>query len=344
MCLSLLGSCRIGDGGTESKCETSKFENAEHEGYTSLEVDSILVDAIENRNVFTCSTDDGSITFYSWKTQTPGTASYFDVVCKYKKQNGDIKSIFLRGSDREDEYLYPGEILDVFAIKKDDGTTFYAIPQRYGYSFCDAFMHVEFYMLDQDTLKRLTCTNGFMEDVYPDFDGCCTYNISYNEETAFSYVYDSVNKNLYCPSVVQSLHGRNDILSDRYEVFHFDGDKFIGLGESPNPRLHNSLHKYHRLAKCRRTNKYIVRIDVMDSLETKYRYSVWRSTEDMSQQPMITLYDGKYDEKNGFFVFYDKEYEYVVEPRRFYEDSIYHEFILIKKNGKVISKEEVVTN
>ena len=117
---------------------------------------------------------------------------------------------------------------------------------------------------------------------------------------------------------------------------------FVDKGESPHKGLHQSLSQYARLAKYFRTKNYIIRVDKMNKGD--YRYASWKSSSTMGDKPELIIYGGKYDEKKGSFSFTNEEFEYVVgysEDKPISEGMYeHHEFLMVKKKGKVVLKEE----
>lgn len=98
-------------------------------------------------------------------------------------------------------------------------------------------------------------------------------------------------------------------ISDRYDIYHFNGTDFVYQKTGAPFWLHPQLHHYQRLELFFRTKDYIIRIDNLDG-ETM-RYASWKSTQQMSDTPELVL-NGSYVEKDNTFLFSKGSYRYVV--------------------------------
>jgi hypothetical protein len=337
MLLSLFCLCQNKDKSVSLETELATVQRDS----LLLSLDSIIVD---KDDVFTCVSEDGAMKFYSWNTGRGGTCPDYAVMCQFRTKEGKVVTEDF--CDREGE---PAWVSVVHALKKDDGSTYYITTRSHRASSNDGYMWMDAFMIDNDTLKNVS-----VYDAGDDLDECgldINYRISdwyyatNGEGWDWLFEYDVKNKNLYIPQTV-FVDETIPIISDRYKVYRFNGKEFVDKGESAHKGLHKSLGNYYRLASYFRTKNYLVRVDQMDEKGT-LRYASWNSTLDMSRKPNIVIQGGIYDEGNNTYRFTNDGYEYVVgySEDKPISEGLYehHEFLLVRKNGKVVLKEERVS-
>ena len=155
------------------------------------------------------------------------------------------------------------------------------------------------------------------------------------------FEYDTETKDLYVP-LTEPMDNSPYHINDRYRVFHFNGKKFVDKGVTCNKGLNRSLADYVTLLSYFRTKNYIVRIDSLAS--GNYRYASWKATSTMKDRPEIVIVGNKHDQETDSYTFVNSGVEYIAghkEKERNPEGSFYlRDFLLVRKNGKVIMKEE----
>lgn len=304
-------------------------------------IDSISVDSNE---VHTCTSEDGNMKFYSWNTGMGGTCPDYAVVCQFRNKDG--KAITEDFSVKES---MPAWVSRVHSIKKNDDSTYYITVRSHRASSNDGYMWMDGFVIDQDSVRNVSVLDGG-----DDLDECgldINYRISdwyyttNGDGWGWLFEYDTQTKNLYVPIVVY-IEESIPIISDRYRVYHFNGMEFVDMGESPHKGLYKPLCNYKRLARYFRTKNYIVRIDMMDN--GNYRYASWKATSNMSSKPELIVTNGIYDADKEIYKFTNEGVEYIADysedkplPEGGFE---HHEFLIVKRNGKVILKEEKLTN
>lgn len=332
MLLSLFCSCQNKDKSALPVAERA----SEQTDTLSLSLDSIPVD---KDDVFTCVSEDGAMKFYSWNTGQGGTCPDFAVICQFRTKEGKVVTEDFRVREGE-----PAWVSVVHSIKKDDGSTYYITTRSHRASSDDGYIWMKAFMIDHDTLKNVS-----VYDAGDDLDECgleINYSISdwfyatNGDGWDWLFEYDTDTRNLYIPLTIYEEIA-SPIISDRYMVYHFNGKEFIEKGESAHKGLHKSLVNYYRLASYFRTKNYLVRVDWLDHYDT-LRFALWSSTLDMSRKPDVVIQGGTYDEGKDTYTFTSDGYEYVVgytedNPEGQYE---HHEYLLIRKNGRVFLKEE----
>lgn len=334
MLLSMFCSCQNKDKSASQVTEPA----SEHTDSLYQSLDSISLNKDE---AFTCVSEDGVMTFYSWDTGLGGTCPDFAVICQFQTKDGKCVTEDL--SVRESE---PAWVSAVHSIKKDDGSTYYIATRSHRISSNDGYMWMDAFTIDHDTLKNVCVYNAG-----DDLDECgldINYYISdwyyktNGEGWNWLFEYDAKEKNLYVPQTMD-IDEPFPVISDRYRVYHFNGKEFVDKGESAHKGLHKSLVNYYMLARYFRTKNYLVRVDQMDDKGT-LRYASWHSTLDMSRQPNLVIQDGIYDEEEGTYTFTNDGYDYVVgyhEDQPLSEGGFeHHEYLLVRKNGTVVLKEE----
>lgn len=239
----------------------------------------------------------------------------------------------------------------IHAVVKNDGSVYYIVN-----SFCrgsnrnDGIGYLEAYKIVGDSVREVNVMNGGtkidnkdfeLEYYFPNW-----YWITHGAGYAWIFKYDFANNNLYVPIVV------NRNICDRYHVWHFNGDRFVYIGERPHLNLHKSLCKYESLACYLPTEDYIVRVDSLYNREL--RFASWKKPKTMSDKPDVLIKGGKRMRHTGVdgkkclrddFYFSHGEYEYFIvyckESHIKGWDGIPHYDLIVKKNGEVIIQQEL---
>lgn len=334
--LSFFCSCQNKEKGASAVSETASVLTDS----LCLSWDSIPAD---KDDVFTCTSEDGTMKFYSWNTGLGGTCPDYAVICQFRTKEGKVTTV-----DMHEKEFMPAWVSAVHSIKKDDGSTYYITTRSHRASSDDGYMWMDAFMIDHDTLKPVGVYDAGDNLDEPDLN--INYSISdwffttNGEGGDCLFAYDAHNRNLYIPQIVY-VDETSPIISDRYRVCHFDGKKFVDQGVFAHRGLHKSLANYNRLAKYFRTKSHLVRVDWLDQ-EGTLRYASWKSPSDMSRLPDLVIQGGTYDEEENTYTFTNDGYVYVVgysEDKPVSEGVYEHrEFLLVKMNGNVVLKEERV--
>ncbi|MDO4827629.1 MAG: hypothetical protein Q4B16_08820 [Bacteroidia bacterium] len=102
------------------------------------------------------------------------------------------------------------------------------------------------------------------------------------------FFFDDSMKTLYYPSSVE-----DNLLSDRYVPYVWDGETMHPGREVGNPFLHPSLQDYECLAQLGRTSRNLIRVDKM--ADDTYRYAAWPSGSEMNDSPELVVSGGTRD-------------------------------------------------
>lgn len=315
--------------------------------YTSEITDSLTypLDSIPTNGfpVHECVSEDGNIKFYSWNTGEGGTMPIYGVLCQYRTSDGTSKTIDLGRDDIEVAW-----VSRVHSIHKDDSTTYYIVERSHRISSNDGYMWIDGFKIEGDTVKYVNVIDG--SDIIgekSDDDFSVNYEITHWDDATngegwdWLYEYDTETRDLYVP-LTEPMDNSPYHINDRYRVFHFNGKKFVDKGVTCNKGLHESLADYAALALYFRTKHYIVRVDSMANGD--YRYASWKATSTMKDRPELVIVGNKHDQETDSYTFVNDGVEYIAgfkEKEPAPEGSFYlRDFLLVRKNGKVIMKEE----
>lgn len=330
-CLSIIGCRNINNNGIDKQ-----QQDTDSTAYTD---DSVYVDSDA---VHVCVSEDGLVKFTSWNTGQGGTCPDYAVICEYKTSKGEIAQVKLHEKDEMAAWVN-----DIHVIKKGNGKHFYLIKRSHRASSQDGYCWMEAFVIDSDTMKFVCPIDGESStEKETRFD--VNYGIGDWYDITSGYGYDWMMEYVPQTKCLYISESESNIflprMTDRYEVFQFNGKKFVSLGSSqPNRRLHKSLSDYEHLESYFKTKAHTVRID---SVRGGYRYVSWNNPSDMSRIPDLVIFNGKKNDETGLFTFSNNGYTYqckIEEIIRDNEDSeILNEYLVISKNGKIIQREKVI--
>ena len=289
-----------------------------------------------------CVSEDGQMKFVSWNTGLGGTCPDYGVICIFKTDDGEVHRIDMKEQDSEAAW-----VCAVHSIKKNDGSTFYIADRSHSVSSCEGYEWLDAYMINGDSLKVVSVYDGG-----DDLDDCgleICYSIpewyftTNGEGYDWLFEYDAVTQNLYVPETTDGKMLPR--ISDRYRVYHFDGDTFVSQGIQPHKGLHKSLHEYRCLESFFRTKNHIVRIDRLDN--GALRYTSWKANSSISEKPeLIIVSDDNNSEKdvytfksNGMTYLCKVEENIPTDDEGIFE---HHEYLIVKKGDKIVLKEEII--
>lgn len=330
--------------------------NGNENGSESCENDSVGIDTLEDfeyvdnpegfqmfKDGTVFVSEDGRVSIESGICPGGGTAYECWAIWTIKDSKG--KSHELRYE------VFPG-VRYVHDIHKKDGTVYYIVECTLKSCSWEMEEWIAAYRIVGDTIEQVSVMNGGKWVEENDFG--IAYSVpewyfaaNNGEGYDWIYEYDAKTRNLYVPLVSDYC------ITDRYEVWHFDGERFVSLGEKPHKKLHEELGDYNRLIWQMETKDYIVRVDSLNSREL--RYASWKKPKTTADKPDVVIKGGVRqvhpvagDELpiNDDYHFKTGSYEYVVDyeehERKGEGRGIGHEFLVVKKNGKVVMKQERV--
>lgn len=136
-------------------------------------------------------------------------------------------------------------------------------------------------------------------------------------------------------------------ISDRFERYKFNGNKFISTDIVCGHKIHPSLQNFKEVAQLYRIGKWFIRVDEMEA--GTYRYASWNVGDtapekiDLTRQPDLVLLNGVKVEDgenrlDEWYVFKNKNVEYRVNVL-----PLGTQKLEIRKDGKTILKQEQET-
>lgn len=143
------------------------------------------------------------------------------------------------------------------------------------------------------------------------------------------YAFDSKERKIYTAISERTSMGGYGYF-DRYDVYGYNGVRFIYEGVDGGFWLHPSIRKFGRLFYLGKSKDYLVRIDEMRSYDWRglneedyeaekkdthrYRYAAWKHKDNMTDAPDVVIENGFFDSNKGCYVFENDGYIYEVYP------------------------------
>ena len=196
----------------------------------------------------------------------------------------------------------------IYSLKRNDGQTIYVTESyfressSYGHSTLDAF-----YVSDGKIkiLKNAFVTPNKNYHIGTEYIIPSWYFSTDGKGWDWIYSLDRDTQTFYVP-VAEDLE-----LTDQYDLYKFNGTKFVHIGREGGYWLHPSIRKFERLEKLAQVGKFLIRIDRISS--GKFRYSSWSETENMNRKPDIIIENGIYDEEKEEYRFINGNYIYSIK-------------------------------
>lgn len=330
--LSMLAAC----GNVTKKTNTE----AEQCDTDIIYVNEVTCETEEVENKQAWVSEDGRMSIQTGRCPDSGTSPDYWVIWSIVDDNN------MRHEIRYDRSY---SMRDVHAIRKSDGSTYYIVDCYASASSTDGYNWLEAYRIVGDSVNEVNVIDGgkdigdnpFHINYYIPYWYFTTNGFGYD----WLFEYDKKTGNLYVPME------ENWRILDRYQVWHFNGDRFVCMGEQPHKDMDESVGAYNRLICYFKTKDYIVRVDSLDSHEL--RYASWKLPKTMADCPDIIITGGKRQKypytPDGYkqsddYRFTHGSYEYIVN---FYEltpkedgHREHHNYLIVKKGDEVVVKQE----
>lgn len=293
---------------------------------------------VDRNEVQVYVSEDEKMRIYCWNTYQGGTCPDYAAKCQYRTNDGKVRIVDMGGYGVDNNPA----VNNVHSVQKNDGTTIYLIERYFRISSNSGESWIDAYVIDKDSLKVVdVCGKDKMSSSYSIAD----WYYRTIEGWDWLYEYDAEAKNLYVPETDGESYPL--ALTDRYTVYHFNGEKFVPKRNQPHRGLHPSLRDYQNLELFFRTKNHIVRIDKLNNGEL--RYASWKSPSTISDKPDLVIVGGErgteYDPDLEVYTFYNGSYTYlcgVEETTPTEKEGVrdYHKYLIVKRGYEVILKEE----
>ena len=217
--------------------------------------------------VYTNTSEDGLFKIYEWNnpqfTTRWGEIKY---ICQYRTKSGDVQIVddlfgLLEMSGDNDEILGEGlnRISELCSIVEKDGNTIYVL-DFYGRADTQYGNHlIAVFCIGEDSLEEYKAFEGGKSYLYVEYGGISDWN-SRTGGLGWEWVnsYDKENRAIYIPHLLES-----DIMTDRYNVYQFDGKIFRNTRTDGGFWITPKLRDFVELKTIFRTRDYLVRVDAV---------------------------------------------------------------------------------
>lgn len=292
----------------------------------SAEVSEIM-DRADNAEVRMEVSLDENIRIYSW-ISGGGTSPDWTTYTQYRDSAGQ-----LRFKDGLPVYgicegitvtgIYGGDLIA--------GKKLYFLDYYGKASSTDAYSDLHTVWLEADTLAfgpGFRKGNEHMESIDLNYYTGSWSNMTDGAGWDWLFQYDAAKNRLYA-----AIPDNEKCLTDRYEMYEYDGKTFTYKGDDGSPLLHPSLRDYAQLHTIQYMEKHLLRIDRMN--DGTYRLALWNDSYKarMSDKPDLVVNNGySLNESSGyrflidkkitldFYDHYDSELRMYVDDQLFYEE------------------------
>ena len=265
-------------------------------------------------------TYDGRLRFFYWNTGMGGTCPD---IARYTLLKADDGSVHLVAGGHDSPQL-----LDIYQMKTKRGETVYLLHEYYREWSSYGAAWAWCCRVKGNTLDTLALFPHGDTAIGVEY-GIPGWYFTANDGEGWEWLFDLEGNDFYVPVVI------DDGITDRYNLYRWNGQCFDSIGNVGNHRLHPSLQQYDELSMYFVTKGFRIRIDGMG--DDSFRYASWPRSKETSAKPDIVIYGGRYDEKNSSFVFENEGYVYKIgKPSR--NDSFWG--LVVEKEGKELLRQE----
>lgn len=282
------------------------------------------------------TSDDGLVKLYDWNTYDGGTMIAWGNICQYAS-DGDVYvyDCGINELDYEpwDEGGMGCAVQGLYTVKADNGETYYLAHTYVRESGNLGYAQIKPFRIKDNRLEYVS-----IFDEEPDgWSGNCTareYSVAdwyfktyMGEGWDWLYRYNPETKTIYVPAL------NYEELTDRYNLYRFNGAKFEYVGDDGGFWLHPSIRDFSQIVMLFCTPNYRVRVDEMP--DGTYRYASWKKGKTMDEAPDLIINGGVYNEDGLTFSFKNDGYLYSVAGP--------HDARLsVVKDGKTLLDEEML--
>lgn len=274
---------------------------------------------------------------YTWNPN-PNSFYGYAFLCQIRGKDGKAKTVEIPFD------LDSGTVTKMHTLKKNDGSTYYLLELYYRNGGSRESNLVAVRIGDDELIPVSIYDGGKVREDQEELS--VEYGAQWHsgEGWEWIYEYDKATKTLYSPVTATVKNSEGEYvyggIADRYDEYCFNGDKLVLTRKNqPNRRLHSSLAEYAYFADFFHARDFEIRIDGM--ADGTFRYASWKKGNPMSSKPELVIYGGK---NNGDYSyrFTNEGYDYIVNkeiPSK--NDPYRHTYLLVKKEGKILLKQEI---
>lgn len=289
-----------------------------------------------------CRSTDGRITIRAGMHPDSGTSPDYWTVWTLVTDAGKKRVI---------TFDFDVYISRIHTIVRCDGSTYYLMDCSSKASSSDGYNYLQAYRIAGDSIRQVNVVDGGPFTDGDDSWFSVNYSIPhwYFATDGYGYdwlfAYDAATRKLYVPLAEQRQ------LTDRYEVWQFDGNRFVALGPQPHMHLHPRAGNYRELVRYMETDGYLMRVDRMP--HGSLRYASWARPKTMADAPDLLIDGGKKrtytaagpDEVQlcDDYYFRQGSYEYIVDSCATVNhpdgSGTHTHYLVVKHHGKVVFKQ-----
>ena len=288
---------------------------------TADAMDYPFEELVDSLDMTILSTDDGRLRFFYWNTGMGGTCPDIARYTLLKADDGTVH--LLKGGHGSPQ------LIDIYQLKTTRGDRVYLLHEyfREWSSYGAAWgwgCSIKGPTLDTLALFPHGDTAVGTEYSIPG------WYFAANDGEGWGWLFELHGDDLYVPVVI------DDGITDRYDLYHWNGTTFDSVGNVGNRRLHQSLQQYYELCTYFVTKGFRVRIDRM--ADDSYRYASWPRSKETSVRPDLVIEGGRYDEQKDCYTFENEGYTYYVGSFMVNDEN--RRGLVVSKDGKVLLKQE----
>lgn len=267
----------------------------------------------EKEYVSISTSDDGNLRLYHWNTGEGGTMIDWGNLCQFRS-NGEIYVYECGVTEIEytedDEFTMGCAVLGLYTVQSDKGETYYL-----AHTYVREMSNLGFAEISPVKIEKNRLVPVWLFEEEADEWGWNPTTREYSiadwyfrtnlgEGWDWIYRYDADTRTLYIPKQ------RDMEMTDQYNLYTFNGEKFVYVRDDGGYWLHPSIRNFEYLEDLFCTKDYRVRIDQMS--DGSYRYVSWKKDASMDSQPDIIIYDGSFNEEDEIFSFENDGYNYKI--------------------------------
>ena len=288
---------------------------------TADAMDYPFEELVDSLDMTILSTDDGRLRFFYWNTGMGGTCPDIARYTLLKADDGTVH--LLKGGHGSPQ------LIDIYQLKTTRGDKVYLLHEyfREWSSYGAAWgwgCSIKGPTLDTLALFPHGDTAVGTEYSIPG------WYFAANDGEGWGWLFELHGDDLYVPVVI------DDGITDRYDLYHWNGTTFDSVANVGNRRLHQSMQQYYELCTYFVTKGFRVRIDRM--ADDSYRYASWPRSKETSVRPDLVIEGGRYDEQKDCYTFENEGYTYYVGSFMVNDEN--RRGLVVSKDGKVLLKQE----